>query len=148
MPYTIDSNSQEKNWYKFYRVIYTQKQTFLKNQMKSSVIYHSPIIPVLPAAHRLVFPDPTNGGTVSGFHPFSAPIYRPIPAGIFRKYNMNDYFESDEIAFHLARKKTQFLFFDFKLRPCFRFLQVFILFGSAEKFQRGINRVLLVFVYR
>jgi hypothetical protein len=90
--HTIDVKPNEKNWLRFYRVMYAQKQVTLRHQTKSSAIFHPTVFPLLPTSHpthRVLFPDPSNGAS-AGFHPFPAGIYRPIPSGIFRKfYRMN-----------------------------------------------------------
>lgn len=84
---TAENSSNGKDWHKFYRILYAQKQVNLRHQNKSSAFFHTAFVPFAPPGHpthRVIFPDPTNA-TPAGFHPFPAPIYRPIPSGIFRK---------------------------------------------------------------
>ena len=82
---TFISNStlKDKNWHKFYRILYAQKQATIRHQLKtSSTLFHPPMFPLIPSGHpthRFVFPD-----TSTTFHPFPPAIYRPIPSGIVR----------------------------------------------------------------
>jgi hypothetical protein len=84
---STENSSNGKNWHKFYRTLYAQKQATLRHQTKSSPFFHTAFVPLAPPGHpthRVLFPDPTNAAP-GGFHPFPSAIYRPIPPGIFRK---------------------------------------------------------------
>lgn len=84
---SAETSSNGKDWHKFYRILYAQKQSNLRHQNKSSPFFHTAFVPLAPPGHpthRVIFPDPSNAAS-AGFHPFPPAIYRPIPPGIFRK---------------------------------------------------------------